>query len=96
MKIEILYFFDLGIAILCLGMAGILVNKNSLIITLMAVEVMLYGLDVYLLTTSAYLDDITGQVLALYIVSIAAAESAIALALIVLYFKNFNTIQIIE
>lgn len=96
MKIEILYFFDLGIAILCLGMVGILVNKNSLIITLMAVEVMLYGLDVHLLTTSAYLDDITGQILALYVVSIAAAESAIALALIVLYFKNFNTIQIIE
>lgn len=96
MKVDLLYLFDLGIAILCLGITGLLFTENNLIISLMTIEVMLYGLDVYFLTSSSYLDDIEGQVLALFIVSVAAAESAIALALIVLYFRNFNSIQVLS
>lgn len=93
-NLEILDYLHLGIALCCLGMAGVLINKRSMLISLMSIELMLYGLDFFAIIASIKLDDIGGQILALFIVTLAAAESAVALALIMAYFKVYGNILI--
>ena len=93
-NLEIINYLDLGIALCCLGMAGVLVNKRSMLISLMSIELMLYGLDFFVIVASLKLDDIGGQILALFIVTLAAAESAVALALMMAYFKIYGNILI--
>ena len=61
-------------------------------ITIISIEIMFYGINLYLITISLYHDDIAGQILSLFILTIAAAESAIALALIMAYFKIYKDI----
>lgn len=90
--LELNYFSDIGLILCFLGMAGILVNRRNIIISIISIEIMFYGLNFYLITISLYLDDIAGQILSLFILTIAAAESAIALALIMAYFKIFKDI----
>jgi NADH-quinone oxidoreductase subunit K len=90
--LELNYFSDIGLILCFLGICGILVNKRNIIISIISIEIMFYGLNFYLITISLYLDDISGQVMSLFILTIAAAESAIALALIMSYFKIFKDI----
>lgn len=93
-NIEIINYLDLGVGLCCLGMAGILVNKRSMLISLMSIELMLYGLDFFIIIASIRLDDIGGQILALFILTLAAAESAVALALIMAYYRIYGNILI--
>ena len=72
--------------------ANVIVNKRNILISIISIEIMFYGLNFYLIKVSLYLDDISGQILALFILTIAAAESAIALALVMSYFKIFKDI----
>lgn len=90
--LELNYFTDMGLILCFLGICGILVNKRNIIISIISIEIMFYGLNFYLITVSLYLDDISGQILSLFILTIAAAESAIALALVMSYFKIFKDI----
>lgn len=90
--LELHYFSDIGLIICFLGICGILINRRNIILSIICIEIMFYGLNFYLVTVSLYLDDISGQVLALFILTIAAAESAIALALIMSYFKIYKDI----
>ena len=90
--LELTYFSDIGLILCFLGMSGILVNRRNIIVSIISIEIMFYGLNFYLITISLYLDDISGQILSLFILTIAAAESAIALALIMSYFKIFKDI----
>jgi NADH-quinone oxidoreductase subunit K len=90
--IDLSYFTDIGLIICFLGACGILVNKNNIIISIISIEIMFYGLNFYLITISLYLDDLTGQIMSLFILTVAAAESAVALALIMAYFKIFKDI----
>lgn len=90
--LELNYFADIGLILCFLGVCGILVNKRNIIISIISIEIMFYGLNFYLITISLYLDDISGQIMSLFILTIAAAESAIALALIMSYFKIFKDI----
>jgi len=90
--LELNYFSDIGLILCFLGVCGILVNRRNIIISIISIEIMFYGLNFYLITISLYLDDINGQILSLFILTIAAAESAIALALIMSYFKIFKDI----
>ena len=90
--LELNYFSDIGLILCFLGICGILVNKRNIIISIISIEIMFYGLNFYLIIISLYLDDISGQIMSLFILTIAAAESAIALALIMSYFKIFKDI----
>ena len=92
--LELIHCLDLGIIISCLGIMGILVNKRSMLITLISVELMLYGLDFFAIVASLQTDEIAGQLFALFILTVAAAESAIALAIIMSYFKLYGNIII--
>ena len=90
--LELNYFTDIGLILCFLGICGILVNKKNIIVSIISIEIMFYGLNFYLITISLYLDDISGQILSLFVLTIAAAESAIALALVMSYFKIFKDI----
>lgn len=85
---------EIGIVIVFLGACGILVNKRNILISVISIELMFYGLNFNLICISLYLDDILGQIFSLFVLTLAAAESALALALIVAYFRVFWNILI--
>lgn len=85
-------FIDLGLILLYVGLAGVLLNKSNLLISIISIELMFYGINYYTITNSLLLQDIEGFVVSLFILTIAAAESAIALAILMVYFKMFKNI----
>ena len=89
-------FRDLGLIIAFLGAFGIFVNKRHILLSVICIERMLYGVNFFLVTLSMYLDDIRGEVFALFILTLAAAESALALALITVYFRVYGNILLFE
>lgn len=70
-----------------IGLMGIIVNRRSIIVLLMCIELMLLAVNLQRLIYSVYLDDLMGQVFALYVLTVAAAESAIGLGILVVYFR---------
>ena len=78
--------------IFMLGLLGLVLNKRNLLIILMSIELMLLGLNLNLIFFSVYLDDILGQVFALYVLTVAAAESAIGLAIFTVYYRDKQTL----
>jgi len=74
------------------GVVGLVLNKRNLLIILMAIELMLLGLNLNFIFFSVYLDDIFGQIFALYVLTVAAAESAIGLAIFTVYFRDKQTL----
>jgi NADH-quinone oxidoreductase subunit K len=85
-------FIDIGLFLCFLGICGIVINIQNILISIISIEIMFYGINFYLIILSLLHDDIEGQILSLFILTIAAAESAIALALIMSYFKIFREI----
>lgn len=77
-----------------LGMIGIIVNRKNIIILLMSIELMLLSINFLLLTLSWFIDNIQGEVFALYILVVAAAESAIGLSILVAYYRARGTISV--
>jgi NADH-quinone oxidoreductase subunit K len=77
-----------------LGVAGVIVNRKSIIVILMSVELILLSVNINLVAFSAFLHDLTGQVFALFVLTVAAAEAAIGLAILVTYFRNRGTISV--
>jgi len=80
--------------IFLIGVLGLVLNKRNLLIILMSIELMLVGLNLNFIIFSVYLDDILGQIFALYILTVAAAESAIGLAILVVLFRGLDTINV--
>jgi len=91
-SLDLTSFIDVGLILCFLGICGVLLNIKNVLISIISIEIMFYGINLYLITISLYQDDISGQMLSLFILTIAAAESAIALALIMSYFKIFKDI----
>jgi len=81
----LLSFTDIGLILAFLGASGIVVNQRNLLISVIAIELMFYGFNLYLIALSVYLDDLMGEMLALFVLTLAAAESALALALLTAY-----------
>lgn len=74
------------------GLLGLVLNKRNLLIILMSIELMLLGLNLNFVVFSVYLDDILGQIFALYVLTVAAAESAIGLAIFTVYYRDKQTL----
>lgn len=87
-------YLILSFTLFVIGFTGILINKKNVLIILMAIELMLLSVNVNLIIFSIYLDDIVGQLFALFVLTVAAAESAIGLALLVSYYRIRGTISI--
>jgi len=77
-----------------MGMLGIFLNRKNIIIILMAIELILLSVNLNLVAFSAFLGDMTGQVFAMFVLTVAAAEAAIGLAILVIYFRQRGTIAV--
>ncbi|MFI4983695.1 MAG: NADH-quinone oxidoreductase subunit NuoK [Rickettsiales bacterium] len=89
-------FLILGALIFTLGVLGIFINRKSIINILMSVELILLAVNINFVAFSTHLNDLAGQVFALMILTVAAAEAAIGLAILVVYFRNRGTISVEE
>ncbi len=76
------------------GVLGIFVNRKNLIVILMSIELILLGVNLNLAAFSAYLNDLVGQVFAMFVLTVAAGEAAIGLAILVIYFRGRATISV--
>ena len=81
-------------ALFTLGILGIFLNRKNVIIILMSVELMLLAVNINLVAFSSFLGDLVGQVFALFVLTVAAAEAAIGLAIVVVYFRNRGSIAV--
>ena len=88
MGLEMVKYLTIAMVLFLLGVSGIFLNRKNIIIVLMSVELMLLAVNFNFIIFSVYLDDLIGQVFALFIVTVAAAESAIGLAILVVYYRK--------
>jgi NADH-quinone oxidoreductase subunit K len=92
--LNINYILNIIITLFLIGVLGLVLNRKNILITLMSIELMLLAINLNFVIFSIYLDDITGYVFVLFILTIAAAESAIGLAILTIYYRLKNTIRI--
>ena len=90
------HYLSLGAVLFALSMIGIFLNRKNLIILLMCIELMLLAVNLNFVAFSHYLGDMQGQVFVFFILTVAAAESAIGLAILVVLFRNRSTIAVDE
>lgn len=91
---EIMKFLVISIALFLIGILGIFLVKKNIIIILMSIELMLLAININFIVFSVYLNDLTGQVFSIFILTVAAAESAIGLAILVVYYRIKGIISI--
>jgi NADH-quinone oxidoreductase subunit K len=94
MSVGLGHYLVVAAVLFTLGVAGIIVNRKNIIVILMSVELILLAVNINLVAFSSFLHDLTGQVFALFILTVAAAEAAIGLAILVAYFRNRGTIAV--
>ncbi len=94
MEIGLSHYLFVAAILFTLGVFGIFLNRKNVIIILMAVELMLLAVNINLVAFSVFLQDMTGQIFALFVLTVAAGEAAIGLAILVIYFRNRGTIAV--
>ena len=94
MSIGLEHFLTVGAILFVVGVFGIFLNRKNVIVILMAIELILLSVNINLIAFSVYLGDMTGQVFAMFVLTVAAAEAAIGLAILVIYFRNRGTIAV--
>ena len=92
--LSLAHFLILGALLFAISIVGIFLNRKNVIILLMAIELMLLAVNINFIAFSHYLNDIAGQVFVFFILTVAAAESAIGLAILVVLFRNLKTINV--
>ena len=95
-EISLTHYLTLAAIIFTNGGAGIFLNRKNIIVILMSIELILLAVNINLVSFSMFLNDISGQIFALFILTVAAAEAAIGLAIIVVYYRNTGTIHVEE
>jgi NADH-quinone oxidoreductase subunit K len=88
------HYLAVGAILFVLGVFGIFLNRKNVIVILMAIELILLAVNINLVAFSAFLGDMVGQVFAMFVLTVAAAEAAIGLAILVLYFRARGTIAV--
>jgi len=94
MEIGLSHYLSVAAMLFTLGVMGIILNRKNIIIILMSVELILLSVNINLVAFSSFLGDLTGQVFSLFILTVAAAEAAIGLAILVAYFRNRGSIAV--
>jgi NADH-quinone oxidoreductase subunit K len=94
MAVGLAHYLTVGAILFVLGILGIFLNRKNIIVILMSVELILLSVNLNLVAFSAQLGDLTGQIFAMLILTVAAAEAAIGLAILVIYFRNRGTIEV--
>ena len=95
-EISLTHYLILSSIIFTIGIFGVFLNRKNLIIILMSIELMLLAVNINFIAFSTHLDLILGQVFALFVLTVAAAEAAIGLAILVIFFRNKQTIAVEE
>jgi len=88
------HYLAVGAVLFVLGVFGIFLNRKNIIIIMMSIELILLAVNLNLVGFSAALGDLAGQVFALFVLTVAAAEAAIGLAIVVVYFRNRGSIEV--
>lgn len=90
------HYLVLAAILFCISMAGIIINRKNIIILLMSIELMLLAVNLNFIAFSHYLNDLAGQVFVFFILTVAAAEAAIGLAILVVLFRNKQSINVAD
>ena len=93
-EISLEHYLILGAIIFTIGIIGIFLNRKNLIAILMCIELLLLAVNINLVSFSIFLNDLSGQIFTLFILTVAAAEAAIGLAIIVVYYRNAGSISV--
>ncbi len=93
-EIGIVHFLTLSAIIFVIGICGIFLNRKNVIVILMSVELMLLAVNINFVAFSSFLQDLVGQIFTLFILTVAAAEAAIGLAILVVFFRNKGSIEV--
>ena len=88
------HYLTVAAILFAIGMAGIFLNRKNVIVILMSIELMLLGVNINLVAFSQFLGDLTGQVFAFMVLTVAAAEAAVGLAILVAFFRNRGDIAV--
>ena len=96
MSLQLSHYLILAAILFSISIAGIVINRKNVIILLMSVEIMLLAVNLNFIAFSHYLDDLAGQVFVFFILTVAAAEAAIGLAILVVLFRNRGSINIAD
>jgi NADH-quinone oxidoreductase subunit K len=88
------HYLTVSAILFVLGVMGIFINRKNVIVILMSVELILLAVNINLVAFSAYLGDLVGQVFAMFVLTVAAGEAAIGLAILVIYFRSRGTIAV--
>ena len=94
LTIGLAHYLTVGAILLVLGVFGIFLNRKNVIIILMSIELILLSVNLNFVAFSSWLDDLTGQIFAMFVLTVAAAEAAIGLAIVVIYFRNRGSIEV--
>ncbi len=92
--VSLSHYLVLGAILFAIGLVGIFLNRKNVIILLMSIELMLLAVNINFVAFSHYLQDISGQIFVFFILTVAAAESAIGLAILVVLFRSMRTINV--
>ncbi len=87
------YYVILGAALFAIGVVGIVLNRNNMIVLLMSIELMLLAVNTNFISFAHMLGDVSGQIFVFFIMTVAAAEAAIGLAILVVLFRTMNTVD---
>ena len=94
MTIGLAHYLTVAAILFTIGVFGIFVNRKNVIVILMSIELMLLAVNINLVAFSVQLGDLVGQVFAMFVLTVAAGEAAIGLAILVIYFRNRGTIAV--
>ncbi len=92
--IGLVHYLVVAAILFTMGVLGIFLNRKNIIVILMAIELILLAVNINFVAFSAYLDDLVGQVFAMFVLTVAAGEAAIGLAILVIYFRGRGTIAV--
>ncbi len=96
LEIGLAHYLTVAAIIFTLGVFGIFLNRKNVIIIMMSIELILLAVNINFVAFSHFLNDLTGQVFAMFVLTVAAAEAAIGLAILVVFFRNRGTIEVEE
>jgi NADH-quinone oxidoreductase subunit K len=94
LEIGLTHYLTVAAILFTLGIFGIFLNRKNVIIILMSIELMLLAVNINLVAFSVHLNDLVGQIFAMFVLTVAAAEAAIGLAILVVYFRNRGSIVV--
>ena len=96
LEIGLAHYLTVAAVLFTLGIFGIFLNRKNVIIILMSIELILLAVNINFVAFSSFLHDLVGQIFAMFVLTVAAAEAAIGLAILVVYFRNRGTIEVAD